>query len=311
MKISIIGAGNVGGLTAMRLAENTLGDIMLVDIAKGLAQGKILDLEDSRAILKSNYNIKGTDNIDEMLNSNIIVVTAGLARRPGMAREELLNKNALILKDICLKIKELAPEAIVILVTNPLDLMTQFALKITGFPVKRIFGMGVSLDAARFANLISNELQISPVNIEPSVIGNHGEGMLPLPRFTTIKGICLDKLVSEAKIENLIARAIDRGKEIVSLLGTGSAYFAPSAAITEIVKSIIYDEKRILGVSAYLNGEYNIQDACIGVPCIIGKNGIEKIIELELNETESSALQASALKLKEQYKTLITANLLA
>lgn len=285
----------------MRLAEDTSGDIVLIDIAKGIAQGKNFDLEDTRAILKTNYNIKGCENIDEILDSDIIIVTAGLARKPGMTREDLLNKNALILKGICAKIKSLAANAIVVIVTNPLDLMTQFALEITGFPAKRIFGMGVSLDAARFANLISKELSISPVNIEPIVIGSHGEGMLPLPRFTNIKGISLDKLINNANIEDLTARVIDRGKEIVALLGSGSAYFAPSAAITEIVKAIIHDEKRILGVSAYLNGEYNIQGTCIGVPCVIGRNGIERIIELELNEIETSALQTSALKLKEQY----------
>ncbi len=304
MKISIIGAGNVGGLTAMRLSEITAGDIFLIDIAKGIARGKVFDLEDARAIFKTNFNIQGSENIDDILGSNIIVVTAGLARKPGMTREDLLSKNASILKDICGKIKNLAPEAIVIIVTNPLDLMTQFALQMTGFAAKRIFGMGVSLDAARFANLISKELRISPVNIEPCVIGSHGEGMLPLPRFTNIKGISLDKLISSDAITQLTARTIDRGKEIVSLLGAGSAYFAPSAAILEIVKAIIYDEKRILGVSTYLSGEYNIQSTCIGVPCIIGKNGIEKIIALELNEIENNALQASALKLKEQYSNL-------
>lgn len=301
MKISIIGAGNVGGLTAMRLAEINAGDIYLIDIAKGIAQGKAFDLEDTRAILKTNYNIQGAEGIDEISDSNIIVVTAGLARKPGMTREDLLSKNALILKDICEKIKAKASGAIVIIVTNPLDLMTQFALQITGFPAKKIFGMGVSLDAARFANLISKELRISPVNIEPCVIGSHGEGMLPLPRFTNIKGISLDKLIDGDKIIELTRRAIDRGKEIVSLLGAGSAYFAPSAAIVEIVKAIIYDEKRILGVSTYLTGEYNIQGACLGVPCVIGKNGVEKIINLELNEIEGGALQTSALKLKEQY----------
>lgn len=304
MKISIIGAGNVGGLTAMRLAESAIGDIVLIDIAPGLAAGKILDLEDACACLKLNSNIYGPDNINEIQNSDIIVVTAGFARKPGMSREDLFNKNALILKDICKKIKLLAPKSIVIIVTNPLDLMTQFALKNIGFSAKRIFGMGVSLDAARFANLIGRELQIPPANIEACVIGSHGEGMFPLPRFTYIKGSSLDKIINNTRIEALIVRTIDRGKEIVSLLGSGSAYFAPSAAIADIVKAIANDEKRVLGVSAYVNGEYKIQDICIGLPCVIGRNGIEEIIELELNDLEINTLQLSAIKLKEQYQKL-------
>ncbi len=304
MKISIIGAGNVGGLTAMRLAENSIGDIVLIDIAKGLAEGKILDLEDTCACLKLSSNIKGSDNINEIQDSDIIIVTAGFARKPGMSRENLFKKNALILKDICKKIQELAPKSIIIIVTNPLDLMTQFALKNIGFSAKKIFGMGVSLDAARFSNLISRELQIPPVNIETCVIGSHGEGMFPLPRFTKIKGSCLDKIINNNRIEALITRTIDRGKEIVSLIGSGSAYFAPSAAIAEIVKAIVNDEKRVLGVSVYLNGEYKIQDICIGLPCVIGRNGIEEIVELALNDLENNTLQLSALRLKQQYQKL-------
>lgn len=304
MKISVIGAGNVGGLTAMRLAESAIGDIVLIDIAPGLAAGKILDLEDACACLKLNSNIKGSDNINEIQNSDIIVVTAGFARKPGMSREDLFNKNALVLKDISRKIKLLAPKSIVIIVTNPLDLMTQFALKNIGFSAKKIFGMGVSLDAARFANLISRELQIPPANIEACVIGSHGEGMFPLPRFTYIKGAGLDKIIKDTRVEALITMTIDRGKEIVSLLGSGSAYFAPSAAIADIVKAIANDEKRVLGVSAYVNGEYKIQDICIGLPCVIGRNGIEEIIELALNDLEINTLQLSAIKLKEQYQKL-------
>lgn len=302
MKISVIGAGNVGGLAAMRLAQEGCGDVLLVDIAKGLAQGKSLDLEDSAAVLKLNYNIKGTGDINEIKDSSVIIVTAGLARKPGMTREDLLNKNALILKDVCLSIRKLAPESIVIIVTNPLDLMTRFALKITGFKANKVFGMGVSLDAARFANLISKELNVPCMNIDTYVIGSHGEGMLPLTRLTNIKGVALDEFMDTNKIQALVTKTIDRGKEIVSL--SGSAYFAPSEAIAELARIILKDQRRTLGVSAYLDGEYGIKDVCIGVPCRLGKNGIEKIVELDLNQEELQALKTCANRLKEQYKEI-------
>ena len=304
MKISIIGAGNVGGLAAMRLAQEGIGDIFLIDIAKGLACGKAFDLEDARVILKHNYSVCGIENIEEVKDSQVVVVTAGLARRPGMTREDLLNKNAQILKGLCLEIKKLSPKSILVIVTNPLDIMTYFAIKTTGFKPNRVIGMGISLDAARFANLISKELKVSPVDIEASVIGTHGEEMVPLPRFTNIKGVRLDEFLDEKKIAEVVKKTIERGKEIVSLLGSGSAYFAPSAAIASLVKIIVKDEKRTQGVCAYLNGEYGAKDVCIGVPCRIGKNGIEKIIELDLNKSEKEAFLKSAVLLKEQYKAL-------
>lgn len=301
MKISIIGAGNVGGLTAMRLLEAGIGDIILVDAVKGLAEGKAFDLEDEAAILKYDYHIQGTADITKINDSDIIIITAGLVRKPGMTREDLIIKNAQILKEICLNVKKICTETILIIVTNPLDLMTCLALRVTGFKPNKIFGMGVSLDAARFANLISRQLNISNQEIEPCVIGSHGEGMLALPRFTTVKGISLDEFVSPEKADDLVKMTMARGAEIVSLLGSGSAYFAPSQAITALVKTIIKDEKRILGICAYLNGEYGMKDICIGVPCRIGKNGIEKIIELDLNEQEKTLFQKSAESLKEQF----------
>lgn len=304
MKISIIGAGNVGSTTAMRLAQEGWGDILLVDIVKGKAEGIALDLEDAQPILKYNYNIQGTDDINKIKDSDIIIITAGLTRKPGMSREELLNKNATILKDICLSIKKLAALSIIIVVTNPLDLMTYFVLKTTGFKRNQVLGMGISLDTARFANLISKELNIPYTDIEACVIGSHGEGMLPLPRFTNIKGIKLDEFLDEKKIEALVNKTVARGLEIVSLLGSGSAYFAPSAAITTMVKAIAKDEKRTLGVCAYLNGEYGIKDMCLGVPCRIGRLGIEKIIELELNKQEKETLLQTAARLKQQYNQL-------
>ncbi|MDD5654929.1 MAG: malate dehydrogenase [Candidatus Omnitrophica bacterium] len=294
MKISVIGAGNVGSLTAMRIAQDGLGDVLLIDVVKGRAHGKAMDLEDARPLLKYNYHIKGSDDIGELKDSDIVVVTAGLARTPGMTREELLARNARILKDVCLNIKKQSPVATVIIVTNPLDIMTLYALKITGFKPNKLFGMGVSLDSARFANLIAQELNLAATDIEAVVIGAHGEGMLPLPRFTKVKGVSLDEFLEDKKIEALAGRAVNRGAEIVSSLGTGSAFFAPSAAIAAIVKTIVKDEKRTIGLCSYLNGEYGgIKGTCLGVPCRLGKLGIEKVIELDLSQEERSKLARS------------------
>jgi malate dehydrogenase len=294
MKITVIGAGNVGSLTAMRIAADGLGDVLLIDIVKGLALGKALDLEDARPLLKSNYSIEGSDDIAQIKGSDIVVVTAGLARKPGMTREELLAKNAQILKEVCLKIKELAHDAIVIIVTNPLDIMTLYALKITGLKPNRLFGMGISLDTARFINLISQELHLPATDIEALVIGAHGEGMLPLPSFTKVKGVSLDEFIGDDKINALISRTINRGAQIVANLGAGSAFFAPSAAIASIVRAIVKDEKRTIGLCSYLNGQYGIKDTCIGVPCRLGKNGIEQVIELDLSQNELAQLTKSA-----------------
>jgi len=288
MKISIIGAGNVGGLTAMRLAEAGFDDLVLVDAAKGLAQGKAMDTEDAGAVIKYNFRIQGTDNIEAIKDSDIVIVTAGLARKPGMSREDLMNKNARIMKEVCLAIKRIASQALVIVVTNPLDLMTYLALKVTGFKPHKVFGMGASLDASRFANQVSKELNLPVTDIQACVIGSHGEGMLPLPRFTTVNGLALTEMLEEEKIKSLVKKTMERGHEIVSLLASGSAYFAPAQAIAAIVKIIAKDEKRIIGLSAFLNGEYAAKDICIGVPCRLGKEGIEKIIELDLNKEEKS-----------------------
>jgi malate dehydrogenase len=305
VKISVIGAGNVGSLTAMRIAGDGLGDVLLIDVVKGLACGKALDLEDARSILKYHYNIKGSDDIRQIKGSDIIVVTAGLARKPGMSREELLTKNAQILKDVCLNIKELAKDAIVIIVTNPLDVMTLYALKVTGFKPQKLFGMGISLDTARFANLVAQELGLLCTDIEALVIGAHGEGMTPLPGFTKVKGVALDEFMDEDKIKALVNRTIGRGAEIVANLGIGSAFFAPSAAIAAIVKTIVKDEKRIVGLCCYLNGEYGIKDTCIGVPCRLGKNGIEKVIELELLQEEKEKLYKSATLVAQATQLLV------
>lgn len=307
MKISIIGAGNVGSLTAMRLAEEGLANILLVDVVNGLALGKSLDLEDSRPLLKYNYHIEGTEDVNKIKDSDIIVITAGLARKPGMSREDLVNKNADIIKEISRNIKKLVPQSIVIVVTNPVDILTYLVLEETGFSPSRILGMGPSLDASRFANLISKELNIPNTDIDSWVIGSHGEGMLPLPRFTYIKGVALEELLDNKKIEHLVKRTIERGAEIVSCLGTGSAYFAPSLATAIIIKTILKNEKRTIAISAYLNGEYGIKDVCIGVPVRLGAEGIEKVIELDLNKEEREAFLVSAEAIKKQIRTFLNA----
>lgn len=294
----------MGSLTAMRIAQEGLGDVILIDIARGLARGKAFDLEDARAIIKYNYKIEGTDDINQAGASDIVVITAGLTRKPAMAREELLAKNAQIIKDICLNIKKLAPNCIIIVVTNPLDLMTYLALKISGFSHKKVMGMGISLDSARFANLISSELNISPAEIDACVIGSHGEGMLPLARHTKIRGASLDTFMDAQKLKAVRDRAVNRGAEIVSLLGSGSAYFAPSAAIAAMVKAIAGDEKKTIGACVYLNGEYGIKDVCIGTPCVLARQGIDRIIELELNNDERQAFIGSAESIRKNIELL-------
>ncbi len=304
MKISVIGAGNVGSLTAMRIAQEGLGDVVLFDIVKGLAQGKALDLQDSRGILKNNYNITGSDDISATNTSDIIVITAGLARKPGMSREDLLIKNAAILNTICLHIKSTSPASVVIVVTNPLDIMTFLALKVTGFDPQKVLGMGLTLDTSRFANLISQKLNISVSEVEAAVIGSHGASMLPLPRFTNIRGTPLTKKASFEEVSILISKTVNRGAEIVSLLGSGSAFFAPSAAIADMVKAIALNEKRKTWACVFLNGEYGITDLCLGVPCVLSKQGVESIISLDLNQEELAAMLKSTESIRKNLELI-------
>lgn len=277
----------------MRIAQADLGDVYLVDIAPGLAKGKAFDLEDSRALVGVDYSVTGTDRLSDIAGSDIIVITAGLARKPGMTREDLLAKNCAVLKGICDEIKVSSPSAVVMIVTNPLDVMTYYALKTSGFAPGKLFGMGVTLDGARFANLISKKTGVPVSKIRATVLGSHGEGMLPLDRFTTVDGKPLTETLDPAACGELCSRTVDRGKEIVSLLGSGSAYYAPSAAISQLVDAIVHDRKLTFGVSAYLSGQYGVSGICAGVPCVIGRSGIDSIVELDLNESEKKAFIAS------------------
>ncbi|MGE5308935.1 MAG: malate dehydrogenase [Deltaproteobacteria bacterium] len=298
MKISVIGAGNVGGLTAMRIAQDNLGEVALIDIAPGMAKGKAFDMMDAAPLTGVPYEISGSQDIADVKGSGVVVVTAGLARKPGMTREDLLARNSEILKGICASIRSGAEQAVVIIVTNPLDVMTWLACRELGSTGK-VFGMGVTLDAARFSACIADELNIPSTSVKGCVIGSHGEGMLPLPRFTMVNGKPLTETVrDQSRIDSLCKRTVERGKEIVSLLGSGSAYFAPSAAIWQIVRAVVKDEKAQLAASVYLKGQYGVNDVCLGTPCVIGKAGIEKIIELPLDEGEKKAFCASADSVK-------------
>lgn len=304
MKLSIIGLGNVGGLTAMRLLGYGFSKIILVDIQKSIAEAKALDLEDSGSVYKYNYVIEATDDVQMIESSQLIIITAGFTRKPGMTREELLEKNAKIIKDLACSIKKLCSDPIVIVVSNPVDILTYLFIKETGFSSKKVFGIGPNLDNARFINLIHKELNVAPSEIEAIVIGCHGEGMIPLPRFTFVKGVPLDNFLDKDKINQIVEDTIKRGARIVSLFGTGSAYFGPSAAIEQVVKTILKDEKHILGLSAYLDGEYGLRDLCIGVPCILGRNGVEKILELELNPEEKEVFLKAVDFINKQKKLL-------
>ncbi|MDP2938839.1 MAG: malate dehydrogenase [Candidatus Omnitrophota bacterium] len=298
-KIAVIGAGNVGSLVAMRIAEANLADLVLLDVISGIAIGKALDMEDASVIMGHNRTIKGTADFSLLEGCDIVVITAGFSRNPGMSRVDLLNKNAQVIRGISRNLKELKKEPIVIVVTNPVDILTYLVLKITGFDKRRVMGLGGSLDTARFINLIRQELKVSYEDVKTFVIGAHSENMIPLVSKTQVKNRPLTEILSEDKIKLLVDATQKRGATIVSNLGSGSAYFAPSAAILEMVKAIILDEKKEIIASSFLDGEYDLKDICFGVPVIIGKNGIEKIVKLELAQEEHSGLINTAKGIKQ------------
>jgi len=298
-KISIIGAGQVGSTTALRIAEKGLGDIVLLDVIEGLPQGKALDLLQSSPISGYDLDIVGTNNYGDIEGSDIVVVTAGLARKPGMSRDDLLNKNAEIVKDISGKIKKYARDSKVLMVTNPLDVMTYVAFKTTKFEPERVFGMAGVLDAARFRTFIARELGVSVKVVHTMVLGSHGDTMVPLPGYTTVDGIPITQLMSEEKMEKLIERTRNGGAEIVKYLKDGSAFYAPSAAVVEMIEAVVRDMKSVLSCSAYLRGEYGVNDIYIGVPVKLGKGGVEEIIGLELNMAEREAFMRSAESVRE------------
>jgi len=303
-KVSIIGAGNVGASTARLIAQKELADVVLVDIVEGLPQGKALDILESGPIEGFDSKIIGTNSYQEIQNSKVTVVTAGLPRKPGMSRLDLLEKNHRIVKSIIQNIVDMVPETIIVMVTNPLDVMTYVAFKESGFKSSHVLGQAGVLDSSRFRSFIAMELGVSVEDVQSMVLGGHGDSMVPLPRYTTVSGIPVTELLSSEVIERLIDRTRKAGGEIIAHLKTSSAYYSPAAAIVQLVESILKDKKRIVPVSAYLNGEYGLKNVYVGVPVKLGAQAVEEIIELELTEDELKALQRSAAIYVEAIKTL-------
>ena len=303
-KISLIGAGNIGTILAFSLSRKRLGNITLIDKVKGLAEGKCLDLSQSLSAENLNTKIIGTDDISKIKDSDVIIITAGIPRKPGMSRDDLVETNFSIMKELGNAIKEYSPNAFVICVTNPLDAMVWSLKEITGINKRMIVGMAGILDSARFKFFLSNELSISTDSIQTMVLGGHGDTMVPLLRFTSISGIPLTefikkKKISKEKVEEIVTRTRDGGGEIVALMKNSSAFFSPATSAIEMLESYFLDNRRILPCCAYLEGEYNIDGLCVGVPVIIGKNGVEEIIELELQNSEKDELNNSIKAVEE------------
>ncbi len=303
-KITVVGAGFVGATTVQRIAEKELGDVVMTDIIEGMPQGKALDLMESAPIVGFDVNVVGTNDYKDMQDSDIVVITAGIARKPGMSRDDLIKTNSTIVGEVSENINKYAPDSIVIVVTNPLDIMTYVALRKTGFHPGRVIGMSGVLDCARFATFVAMELGCSVKNVDAMVLGGHGDLMVPLPRHTTVSGIPITELMDEAAIDRLVQRTINGGAEIVELLKTGSAFYAPSAAITLMVESIVRDQKRILPAAAYMYGQYGHEEIYLGVPVKLGRMGVEAVIELDLTEPEQEMLAHSAEAMKEAISTL-------
>ncbi len=293
-KITVVGAGNVGSTTAQNLVGQELGDVVLVDIIEGLPQGKALDLQESGPVEGFDCKLVGTNGYGETAESDVVVITSGVPRKPGMSREDLLETNKRIVESVVDQVVTQSPQAILILVTNPLDTMTYLAFKKSGFPRNKVMGMAGILDTSRFKAFIAMELDISVEDIQAVLLGGHGDEMVPLPRYTSVGGIPLSQFVPEATIDRLVERTRKGGGEIVSLLKTGSAYYAPAISVVQMVEAILKDKKRILPCCAYLEGEYGLKDICFGVPVKLGANGIESIIEVDLSESEKGLVMKSA-----------------
>ncbi len=298
-KVTVVGAGMVGGTTAHRLADMEMCDVVLIDIIEGLPQGKGLDLAESAPVVGYDSRVVGTNDYKDTANSDIVVITAGIARKPGMSRDDLLKTNHSIVKQTTEQVVKYSPNSILIVVSNPLDAMTQTAYKVSGFSKNRVVGMAGVLDSARMRTFIAWELDVSVENVTAFVLGGHGDTMVPLARYSTVAGIPLPDLLPRDKIAAIIKRTAQGGAEIVNLLKTGSAFYAPAASIAEMVEAILKDKKKILPCAAYLEGEYGIQGLFVGVPVKLGARGIEQIIEIKLTAEESTALQKSAAAVKE------------
>ncbi len=302
MKVAIIGAGNVGATLAMRVLESGMADVALVDIFRNIAIGKAYDLLDSSSVVGHERDIIAADQYDIIRGSDIAVITAGLARKPGMSREDLIAKNAEVVSGAALKIKEYAPKAIVIVVTNPLDTMTFIAKKVTGFDRRRVFGMAGVLDGSRMVYLIANELGVKRSSVRTLIMGSHGDTMVPIISQTTVGGKPLSSVMKADKIDEIVKRTCNRGAEIVSFLGSGSAYYSPSASVFKMIDCIMNNKLEVMALSVCLEGEYGHKDMAIGVPCRLGRNGIDEIITLKLAKDEEEAFNRSAAAMRESIK---------
>ena len=306
-KVTVIGAGNVGATTAQRIAEAGLADVVLVDIVEGLPQGKALDLSESAPVVGHDCKIRGTNDYADTAGSDIVVVTSGLARQPGMSRDDLLAKNAGIVGSVVAQAAAVSPDAILIIVTNPLDAMCHVAIKASGFPRERVIGMAGILDSARFRTFIAWELGVSVTSTNAFVLGGHGDTMVPLPRYSTVAGIPLTHLLSPERIEALVDRTRNGGAEVVALLKSGSAYYAPAAAVAQMAGAILGDAKAVLPCAALLQGEYRTEGLFVGVPVKLGRKGIEQIVQIELTEAEQAAFDRSAAAVRELVDKLAAA----
>jgi malate dehydrogenase len=298
-KVTVVGAGNVGATTAHRLADKQLADVVLIDILEGIPQGKGLDLLEAGPIEGYDCRIRGTNDYADTANSDLVVMTAGFPRKPGMSRDDLLKANFEVVKATIEKVVKHSPDCILIVVTNPLDAMAQTALKVSGFSRNRVIGMAGILDTARYRTFIAEALNVSVQNVQGFVLGGHGDTMVPVPRYTTVAGIPVAELMPKEKLDAIIERTRKGGGEIVALLKAGSAYYAPSAAVVEMVDAIFNDRKKILPCAAYLEGEYGIKGLFVGVPVKLGAKGIEQVIEIKLTPEEKAALDKSAASVKE------------
>ena len=303
-KVSIIGAGNVGATCAFRVAEKGYADVVLVDIIEGLPQGKGLDMLESTPIIDSDVNITGTNSYEETVNSDIVVITSGVPRKPGMSRDDLVLTNMKIIREVTENVVKHSPNCILIMVANPLDAMTQLALHVSKFPRNRAFGQSGILDSARFRTFIAQELDVSVEDVFTCVLGGHGDTMVPVTRLCTVGGVPITELLPKEKIDAMVERTVKGGGEIVNLLKTGSAFYAPGVATAQMVDAIILDRKKILPCATRLEGEYDINGVVVGVPAKLGSNGIEQVIELKLTPEENAALKKSADAVQELNKIM-------
>ncbi len=303
-KVTVVGAGNVGGTTAQRLAERNYADVVLVDIVEGLPQGKALDILESGPVLGFDSNVTGTNSYEETAGSDVVVITSGSPRKPGMSRDDLLKTNQNIVGSVTAEIVKHSPEAILVMVANPLDAMCHVAMETSGFPRERVVGMAGILDTARYRTFIAQELGVSVRDVFALVLGGHGDTMVPLPSLATVGGVSITDLMPKDRVDAIVDRARNGGAEIVGLLQSGSAFYAPSAAAVEMVDAILQDQKRILPCAAYLQGEYGINDLFVGVPVKLGAGGVEEIVELDLTGDEKAALENSAGAVRELVEVL-------